>query len=83
LSALFEILLLLTTSTWIIYEAIQQLALKTVDVAVKVWVFIVMAVSIIIDVNRSCSLYPPLENITAKHRKCMLDISDQSSGMLR
>jgi cation diffusion facilitator family transporter len=57
LSALFETLLLLATSAWIIYEAVQRLVLKTVEVEVTAWAFIVMAVSIFIDVNRSRILY--------------------------
>jgi len=57
LSALFETLLLLATSAWIIYEAVQRLVYKTVEVEVTVWAFIVMAVSIIIDATRSRVLY--------------------------
>jgi cation diffusion facilitator family transporter len=53
LSALFETLLLLATSVWIIYESIQRLFFKSVQVEVSVWAFIVMATSILIDVNRS------------------------------
>ena len=57
LSALFETLLLLITSGWIIYEAIQRLFYKTEEVIVTGWSFIVMATSIIIDINRSRMLY--------------------------
>ena len=57
LSALFETLLLLATCVWIIYEAIQRLFFKPVQVEVSIWAFIVMAVSIAIDYSRSRVLY--------------------------
>jgi len=57
LSALFEALLLLLTSVWIIYEAVQRLFYKAEEVEVSVWSFIVMTTSIIVDINRSRMLY--------------------------
>ncbi len=57
LSALFEALLLLITSGWIIYEAVQRLFYKTEVVEVSLWSFIVMGISIIVDINRSKMLY--------------------------
>ncbi len=57
LSALFETLLLLATSAWIIYEAIQRLFFKSVAVDISIWAFIVMAASIVIDYTRSGVLY--------------------------
>ena len=57
LSALFETLLLLATSAWIIYEAIQRLFFLNVKVEASVWSFIVMGTSIIIDFTRSRILY--------------------------
>jgi cation diffusion facilitator family transporter len=57
LSALFETLLLLATSAWIIYEAIQRLVHKTVEIEVTVWAFLVMIISIVIDATRSKILY--------------------------
>lgn len=57
LSALFEAILLLITSGWIIYEAVQRLFYKTEVVQVSVWSFIVMGTSIIVDINRSKMLY--------------------------
>jgi len=57
LSALFETLLLLVTSAWIIYEAVQRLMFKSVEVEVTIWAFIVMVISIVIDVTRSRVLY--------------------------
>lgn len=57
LSALFETILLLATCVWIIYEAIQRLFYKSVEIEVSVWAFIVMATSIVIDYSRSRVLY--------------------------
>jgi cation diffusion facilitator family transporter len=53
LSALFETLLLLATCLWIIYEAVQRLWFKTVDVDASAWAFAIMAVSIVVDFTRS------------------------------
>jgi len=57
LSALFETVLLLVTSAWIIYEAVQRLFFKTEEVEASVWAFIVMGTSIVIDYTRSRILY--------------------------
>jgi cation diffusion facilitator family transporter len=57
LSALFETLLLLATSGWIIYEAIQRLFFVNVKVETSIWSFIVMGTSIVIDYTRSRILY--------------------------
>jgi cation diffusion facilitator family transporter len=57
LSALFEAVLLLATSAWIINEAIQRLFFKTVEVEASIWSFIVMGTSIVIDYGRSRILY--------------------------
>jgi len=57
LSALFETVLLLVTCVWIIYEAVQRLFYKNVEVEVTVWSFLVMGVSIAIDYTRSRVLY--------------------------
>jgi cation diffusion facilitator family transporter len=56
LSALFETGLLLVTCVWIIYEAVQRLLFQTVHVEASVWAFLVMIVSIIVDVSRSRAL---------------------------
>jgi cation diffusion facilitator family transporter len=53
ISALFETLLLLATSGWIIYEAIQRLFFVTVKVQASIWSFIVMGTSIFVDFTRS------------------------------
>lgn len=57
LSALFETLLLLATSGWIIYEAVNRLFFHPAKVEASVWSFVVMGASIVIDVNRSKMLY--------------------------
>lgn len=57
LSALFETLLLLATCAWIIYEAIQRLFYKPVEVEPSIWAFLVMGISIVIDYTRSRVLY--------------------------
>jgi cation diffusion facilitator family transporter len=57
LSALFETFLLLATSGWIIYEAVQRLFFINVKVQASIWSFIVMGTSIVIDYTRSRILY--------------------------
>jgi len=56
LSALGETALLLATCAWILYEAGQRLLYERVEVEVTVWAFVVMAVSIAVDVSRSRAL---------------------------
>jgi cation diffusion facilitator family transporter len=56
-SALAETLLLLGTSGWIIYEAIQRLTGKEVEIEISIWAFLVMGLSIVIDYTRSRMLY--------------------------
>jgi cation diffusion facilitator family transporter len=50
-------MLLLITCAWIIYEAIQRLFFKNIQIEVNVWAFIVMMTSIVIDYSRSRVLY--------------------------
>lgn len=56
-SALFETLLLLMTCAWIVYEAIQRIFFRAVEMEISIWAFIVMGISIIVDINRSRMLY--------------------------
>lgn len=56
LSALFETGLLLLTCFWIIYEAVQRLFFQVAHVEASIWAFLVMAVSIVVDVSRSRAL---------------------------
>jgi cation diffusion facilitator family transporter len=55
LSALAETLLLFITCAWIVYEAIRRLS-SPFPIEVTIWSFLVMAVSIIIDITRSRAL---------------------------
>ncbi len=57
ISALFETLLLLITCVWIIYEAVQRLFFRDVEIEVTFWAFLVMFVSIAVDFTRSRVLY--------------------------
>src|SRR5512146_1886453 len=68
-SALFETLLLLATSGWIIYEAIHRLTSPEIHVGVSVWSFIVMGTSIAVDATRSRILM----NAAKKHNSQALE----------
>jgi cation diffusion facilitator family transporter len=57
LSALFETVLLLATSGWIINEAVDRLFFHPVKVEASFWSFVVMGFSIVIDATRSRILY--------------------------
>jgi cation diffusion facilitator family transporter len=56
LSALFETALLFGTCAWIIYEAVQRLFFEHVEVQSSWWAFVVMGVSIVVDISRSRAL---------------------------
>jgi len=68
-SALIETVLLFVTCAWIIYEAVQRLFFKGVDVDPSMWGFLVMAVAIGIDVSRSRMLY----RVAREHRSQALE----------
>jgi cation diffusion facilitator family transporter len=68
-SALIETVLLFVTCAWIIYEAIQRLFLKGVDVDPSLWAFLVMAVSIGVNVSRSRML----SRVARKHSSQALE----------
>lgn len=55
-SALIETGLLILTSVWIIYEAVNRLIVKSVDIQVTWYAFAVMGISIIVDISRSTVL---------------------------
>jgi len=57
LSALFEAILLLGTSAWILHEGYVRLFGEYVEVDPTIWAFLVMGVSIVVDVTRSRMLY--------------------------
>ena len=69
LSALVETLLLLGTCGWIIYESIQRLTSRPVQVHASVWAFAVMLISIAVDVSRSRML----ARVAARHRSQALE----------
>lgn len=56
MAALVETLLLLFTCAWIIFEAISRLFFKSVEIDANVWAFGVVAISMIIDLNRMRAL---------------------------
>jgi cation diffusion facilitator family transporter len=57
LSALFEAVLLLATSAWILREGYRRLFVEAVTVDPTIWAFLVMGISIVVDVTRSRMLY--------------------------
>ena len=69
LSALFETLLLLLTCFWIFHEAVKRITTGQVDVQVTVWSFLVMIISIVVDVSRSRMLYA----VAKKHNSQALE----------
>jgi len=56
-SAFIEVILLLITCGWIIYEAVQRLTGKVAHVEVTVFSFLVMGVSVVVDIIISRLLY--------------------------
>jgi len=53
LSAMLETALLLITCVWIVYEAIRRLFFQDVEIEASVWAFLVMGISIVVDLTRS------------------------------
>ncbi len=68
-SALVETLLLFVTCAWIIYEAVRRIFFRDVSVEPSVWAFLVVVVSIGIDVSRSRML----SRAAKKHRSQALE----------
>jgi cation diffusion facilitator family transporter len=56
-SAFFEAVLLLGTAAWILYEGYARLFVRHVEVDPSFWAFLVMGISIVVDVSRSRMLY--------------------------
>jgi len=69
LSALAETLLLLLTCAWIVYEAVERLFVRSVEVDATVASFVVIGVSIIIDISRSRALM----RVAKKHNSQALE----------
>jgi cation diffusion facilitator family transporter len=57
ISALVETALLFVTSGWIIYESIHRLSAKSIEVEATWYAFVVIAISIVVDISRSRALY--------------------------
>ena len=56
ISALIESALLFVTSGWIIYEAIKRLFFHTVEIEITWYAFVIIIISIFVDISRSKSL---------------------------
>jgi cation diffusion facilitator family transporter len=68
-SALVETGLLFVTCAWIVYEAVRRLFFHEVEITPSLWAFLVIAVSIVVDVNRSRML----SRVARKHRSQALE----------
>jgi cation diffusion facilitator family transporter len=68
-SALIETVLLFVTCAWIIYEAVERLFFKPAAIDPSLWAFLVMAVSIAVNVSRSRMLY----RVARKYRSQALE----------
>lgn len=53
ISALFQTVLLLITCAWIIFEVVDRLSGKNFEMEVSIWSFLVIIVSIVVDISRS------------------------------
>ena len=69
LSALIQTVLLLVTCGWIVYEAIHRLTTKGIEVEVTIWSYLVVIVSIIVDISRSRALF----RVAKKHNSQALE----------
>jgi cation diffusion facilitator family transporter len=68
-SALFETGLLLATCVWIAYEAAKRLVFGGGHVEATVWSFVVMGISIVVDLSRSRAL----ASVARRHRSQALE----------
>jgi cation diffusion facilitator family transporter len=68
-SALVETVLLFVTCAWIIYEAVVRIFFKSVEVDPSLWAFLIMAISIGVDISRSRMLAAAAK----KHRSQALE----------
>ncbi|MCL2246073.1 MAG: cation diffusion facilitator family transporter [Lentimicrobiaceae bacterium] len=69
LSALIQTILLLLTCGWVIYEAIHRLTTKNVEIEVTIWSYLVIVISIMVDISRSRALY----RVAKKHNSQALE----------
>ena len=56
LSAFLQTILLLLTCGWIVYEAFERLTIRNIQINVNFWSYLVVSLSIIIDISRSRAL---------------------------
>ena len=56
LSAFLQTILLLITCGWIVYEAFERLTGRNINITVNFWSYLVVSLSIIIDISRSRAL---------------------------
>ncbi|GCE49608.1 cation diffusion facilitator family transporter [Thermosporothrix hazakensis] len=56
LSAFIEVVLLILTALWVVYEAVQRLFFHGEQLDLSIWAFLVMGISIIVDYSRSRAL---------------------------
>ncbi len=68
-SALIETLLLVVTCCWIIYEAVIRIFVRHVEITPSAWAFLVVIVSIAVDLSRSRML----SRAARKHRSQALE----------
>jgi cation diffusion facilitator family transporter len=68
-SALIETLLLVITCVWIVYESVQRLFFHATPVDANIWAFVVMGISIVVNMSRSKMLY----EIARKHHSQALE----------
>ena len=69
LSALAETALLLVTCAWIVWEAVDRLFYNEAEITLTWWAFAVVAVSLLVDVNRSAML----RRVAKKHKSQALE----------
>lgn len=69
LSALAETALLLITCAWIVWEAVDRLFYHAAEISLTWWAFAVVAVSLLVDVNRSAML----RRVARKHKSQALE----------
>lgn len=56
-SAFLETILLLITCSWIVYEALHRLIVGNTHIEVNAWSYVVVIISIVVDISRSRALY--------------------------
>lgn len=69
LSALVETALLVVTSVWIIWEAANRIFYTSAEIQLTWWAFAVVAVSLVVDINRSAML----RRVAKKHKSQALE----------